>query len=361
MKNNPGHFLSTLRLRDPAIIQAPMAGGVTTPELVAAVSNAGGLGSFATGYLSAEQIISGIAAIKKLTERPFAVNVFIPNRPMIDKVAIEQYQLALNHFRQQLSLPEETAPLLPALPQDNLAEIVDILLTEKIPVVSFTFGLLPKAMVRKFKAQGTYLVGTANTIADAKALMDLGVDAIVAQGVDAGGHQGGFSEMNENHRKKTMALLTEIVAISTIPVIASGAIMTGEDILIAKQFGAAAVQMGTAFLTTQESGANPFYKTALREAKNKKGEQTVLTKAYSGKWARGLYTDFVKYIENEVDVIPDYPITNALSAPIRKSAAKQGKTALMSLWCGTGISKITSNITVAQLLNQLYEQYKELL
>ncbi len=346
-------FANIFNIRSPAIIQAPMAGGITTPELVAAASNIQGLGSFATGYLNPEQVRDGIQAIKQLTSKPFAVNLFIPPQ----KMELNQPKLALT--KKSLINTEENLNFLkkipnqpPLLPPDYFADIAEIVLAEKVEIVSFTFGMLSPNYVETFKHKNVYLMGTATSVVEAQALERSGINAIVAQGSEAGGHRGGFLD---NRMLNTFELVKEISAQVNIPVIAAGGIMNAEHILSALACGASAVQMGTAFIPLAESGASVSYKSALLTAQHaNQTNPTAITLAYSGKPVRGLYTRFM-HENKENTQIPDYPIPHYLTQPIRKEAARQNNPDLMSLFCGENIRDLDPSIkTVEQLLSRLW-------
>lgn len=335
----------------PIIFQAPMAGGVTTPELVASVSNAGGVGSFATGYLTTQAAADGIARIQSLTDKPFAVNLFIPNVPHINQDAILAYQEALNEIRKTLHLPvvNEIPPL---VFEDNLDELIEVVIEASVKIVSFTFGNLEASIIKHLKARGVYLVGTANTVSEAKLLEAAGIDAVVVQGRDAGGHQGGFLAHDEPP-SKLAELLPRVAKVVSCPLIAAGGIMTYQDIQAISSLGANAVQLGTAFLTTQESGANQLYKKELLKMRGATKDNTVLTTSFTGKLARGLNVAFVQQIEKSIKQMPEYPIAHLLSAPLRKEAALLQTPQYMSLWCGVGVTKIQSEVPAYQLLDSL--------
>lgn len=345
----------------PLIIQAPMAGGITSPGLVAAVSNANGIGSFATGYLTSSAVLQGIQEIKRLTNNPFAVNVFIPNAPELDVHQIQRYQEALNKFRRLLHLSEEHHLPTTLIPDDNFQEIIDILLEERVDIASFTFGNLPSEMIQAFKANGTFLIGTATSLEEALFLEEAGIDAIVLQGHEAGGHRGGFLSEANHASIGAMALIPQVARQVEIPLIAAGGIMDGPGIIAALVLGASAVQMGTAFLTTKESTANPAYKKHLLEMKRSGTDPTVLTSVYSGKLARGIRTPFVEYMDDMVLSIPPYPIPNTLSRLLRKEAAKQGMLDCMSMWSGQGVSLIREPLSVSDLIKQLHFEVKQAL
>lgn len=340
----------------PAIIQAPMAGGITTPQLVAAISNNDGLGSYATGYVKTTDIRTQIQSIKALTNKPFAINAFIPSVIEYDQASLRIYQDKLNLFRQKLGLKEETTIPSSLQLEDNLSEIVEIVVKEKISIFSFTFGRLPSKHLEFLKESNVFVIGTATTPEEAQILENDGVDAIVAQGIEAGGHRGSFLPGAAETVYSTLDLVVACISkTNTTPVIAAGGIMTGNDIYKAFSHGAAGVQMGTAFLTVKESGANPVYQSQLR-LKMTEEDPTVLTKAYSGKLARGLKTIFIDEVEKLKD-IPCYPAPHIMSAPIRKAAAERQNPELMSHWSGQGLKYITLGLSAKELIEKLLIEY----
>jgi nitronate monooxygenase len=278
-------FASSLGLEH-AIILAPMAGGISTPALVAAVSNAGGLGSMGAGYLTPEQITESIAQIRALTTRPFAVNLFAggPDGTGARDVARMLELMTPHHTR--LGLP---APATPDASLPSFKKQVEVVLEAKVPVFSFTFGIPAPEIVAKMKACGIKLMGTATTVAEARALHAAGVDAIAAQGSEAGAHRGTFLASCEDSLIGTLALVPQIVDAVPLPVIASGGIMDGRGIVAAAALGASGVQMGTAFLACPESGASEAYKAAVLAARD---DATLLTRAFSGRMARGIANSF---------------------------------------------------------------------
>ena len=341
----------------PYVIQAPMAGGITTPTLVAAVSNNGALGSFATGYLKKHEIKNGIHAIKALTQNPFSVNVFIANQPTYDQDQLLRYQCQLNIFRRALNLVEQENIPPSLLLEDTVEDTVEIVIAEKVPVFSFTFGRLPQKLLRILKENRVYVIGTATTPEEAQMLEMDGVDAIVAQGYEAGGHRGSFLPGAEQTNYTTQNLVLSCVkSTEKTPIIAAGGIMTGDDIFLMMTQGASAVQMGTAFLTTKESGANQTYQSQLILNSATEHDPTTLTNTYSGKFARGLQTEFVKKMQ-ELGEIPPYPAPHIMSAPIRKAAAEQNQPKFMSHWCGQGIKQITQGLTVRELIEKLTREF----
>jgi nitronate monooxygenase len=336
--------------KEPLMIQAPMAGGISTPALVAAVSEQGGLGSFATGYLTPEQVVAGLKEITLLTSRPFAVNLFIPALQIsTDPKKLNTYQAKIHGYEAELGISSTTTPCRPQ--PDYFLEMVNILIFHKLPIVSFTFGNLSTDLVEKFHRAGTYLIGTATSLEEATILAESDIDAIVLQGAEAGGHRGGFLA-NHQGLINTMPLVEQIAHyISDRPLLAAGGIMSGLDIAKVIKLGASGVQMGTAFLNTQESGASSAYKNALLECRTLDYDPTCLTQAFSGKFARGISNRFTEEMKNMP--IPEYPIPHWISAPMRRQANLDGKTEYMSMWAGQGVRAIRKELSVSSLIQQL--------
>jgi nitronate monooxygenase len=334
------------------VVLAPMGGGPSTPELAAAVSNAGGLGSLAAAYSTPEQIEKDIARIRQLTKRPFAVNLFSPqaqlplgngNRAVID---------FLRPYHERLGLK---APELPQKPIENFDEQLDAVSKAAPPIVSFTFGLLPAHATQRLKAQGTYLIGTATTVEEARALEQSGVDAVIAQGSEAGAHRGTFAVPAEEALVGTVALVPQVVDAVRIPVLASGGIMDGRGIVAALALGGSAVQMGTAFLSCKEAGTSAAYRKALLTARE---DQTTLTRAFSGRMARGLRNEFIERWNASALTHLPYPWQNALTQPMRRAASAAKLPDMLSLWAGQGVPMLRET-TAEQLMLNLKEEIKQ--
>jgi nitronate monooxygenase len=292
------------------VVLAPMGGGPSTPELVAAVSNAGGLGSLAAAYSNGERIQQDIAAIRKFTTRPFAVNLFSPQAQLPLNDGVKAVSEFLRPYHERLGLK---APELPQKPIEDFDEQLDAVAKAAPPVVSFTFGLLPQQASDRLKAQGTYLMGTATTVDEARQLERAGVDAVIAQGSEAGAHRATFAVPAEEALIGTVALVPQVVDAVHVPVIASGGIMDGRGLVAALVLGASAVQMGTAFLACKEAGTNNAYREAL---KHEHVSRTTLTRAFSGRMARGLSNEFIeKWNASGLEHLP-YPWQNAFTHSI---------------------------------------------
>ncbi len=328
------------------IIQAPMAGGATTPELVAAVSNAGGLGSLAAPLLTPLAIIEQAEHIRRLTDKPFAINLFVQTRPQVDFAALEAAKLLLQPVCQELGW--DTLPTPTRWCEDFEAQL-DALITARPAVASFTFDVLHGSQLQRLHAAGIKVVGTATNLQEAIVWQAMGADAVCLQGVEAGGHRGTFIGAQKDSTLSLSALLEACKPHLQVPVIAAGGIMDGRQIRQALQAGADMVQMGTAFLTTRESAIHPAYKQRLLDSSS---DTTRQTRAFSGRIARGLDNHFMQTMDAVADKVPAYPIQNALTGSIRAAAGKAANTELMSMWAGQGMAAVR-NMSVAELMAAL--------
>jgi nitronate monooxygenase len=331
------------------IIQAPMAGGADTPALVAAVSEAGGLGSIGAAYLTPEQIAAACATVRGKTKRPFGINLFAPQPPLPARVEVSAAVSRVAPFFAELGLPEPTAPAPPVPGFDaQLAAAID----GGASLVSFTLGMLPSAALAAVKAKGLLLAGTATTVEEALALERAGVDVVVAQGSEAGGHRGTFDgAKTDSSLIGTLALVPQVVDAVRVPVVASGGIMDGRGIAAVLALGAAAAQLGTAFLTCDEAGVPDAYKQAILEAHE---DQTRVTRAFSGRAARGIVNRFMQEIDATGEVLP-FPLQNSLTRPLRTAAAAKGRAEFLSLWAGQGL-RMARTQPAAELVAKLVEE-----
>ena len=330
------------------IIQAPLAGGGDTPALVAAVCEAGGLGFIGAAYLTPEQIAEASWEVRTRTSRPFGVSLFaplpVPDAPGDPKPALER----VAPYFAELGLPP---PVLPVQAHNSFSEQLAAALESAASVFSFTFGLLPKDAIEAIKRRDMFLIGTATTVEEAIALARAGVDAVVMQGSEAGGHRATFGADFESGMVGTISLVPQVVDAVAVPVIASGGIMDGRGIAAALALGASAVQMGTAFLTCEEAGVPAVYKEAILNARE---HETRLTRAFSGRPARGIVNRFMTELERSdaSDAILPFPLQNALTRPLRSAAAKQGRAEFLSLWAGQGV-RLARRQGAAQLVETL--------
>ena len=304
------------------IIQAPMAGGATTVDLVAAVCEAGALGFLAGTYSTPCQIAETARALRARTARPFGINLFAPiPAPDTSPEDIGPALRRLAPYHAELGLPP---PALPASTGEPFEEQLAAALESGASAFSFTAGVLPPGAIEAVKARGMVLIGTATTVAEAIELERAGVDAVGAQGSEAGAHRGTFAAEFDAAMIGTMALVPQVVDAVAVPVIASGGIMDGRGIAAALALGAAAVQMGTAFLTCDEAGVPEVYKRAILEARE---DGTRVTRAFSGRPARGIVNRFMTEVDRDeaAGAVLPFPLQNALTRPLRSAAAEQGR------------------------------------
>ncbi|SEO06413.1 nitronate monooxygenase [Cryobacterium sp. TMT1-3] len=311
---------------DIPIVAAPMAGGASTPNLVVAVNEAGGLGFLAAGYKTPQALAEQIVEVRERTERAFGVNLFIPQAPLTDRAAVELYRsvLALEYPAADFGAIADTDP-------DWFDEKVAVVIEHHVPVVSFTFGLPPVDVVERMHAAGSFLIATVTSVSEARQAQGLGVDALCVQGPEAGGHRATFATREEPGTLALGELLIAIRAVVTLPLIAAGGIHSGGQIASLLAAGAAAVQLGTGFLRTDESGATRAHQNALVDPSF---TETVVTRVFSGRPARGLLNDFI--VAHDAKAPPEYPQVHHLTKVIRADAARRNDADGLALWAGTG-------------------------
>lgn len=310
------------------VIQAPMGGGPSTPELAIAVSDAGGLGSIAAGYLQPEEIRRQISRVRTATDRPFLVNMFVVEEaPVAADGAREHAAALLAGLRAEVGLPERDVDP-PAMP--SATEQFPVILDAAPAAVSFTFGLPSPEWVAALADAGCRTIATATTVAEAAAAERLGVDAICVQGLEAGAHSGSHRD-DAPPQRSTTALLTECREALSTPLIAAGGIMDGRGVAAAIVQGASAAQMGTAFLLCPEAGTALAHRRALMRGCGAPSE-TALVRTLTGRWARGIPNRLV----TETGAIEGigYPELHLMTSGLRKAAARQGRHDLMALWAG---------------------------
>ena len=340
---------------DLPIIQAPMAGAnATPPELVSAVSEAGALGFVGAAYMSPDEILATCRGVRARTARPFGVNLFAPvaSPPLPSEASGALERVARYH--EELDLPPPALPGPAAFTfDDQLAAALD----GGASVFSFTFGLLPPVAVDSVKARGLFLMGTATTVEEAVVLERSGVDAVVAQGSEAGAHRGTFAVPFEAAMIGTAALVPQVCDAVRIPVVASGGIMDGRGVVAALALGAGAAQLGTAFLTCDECGVAEAYKRAVLASRE---DATRVTRAFSGRPARGIVNRFMREVELEgaAEYVLPYPHQNALTRPLRAAAARQGRAEFLSLWAGQGV-RLARRLPAAELVRRVAAEMDE--
>lgn len=339
------------------IIQAPMAGGITTAELVAAVTASGGLGMIGAGYMAPDRIQEQAKEIKKCTDGTFGINLFVPNEFEITEEELNTANQLLKPFREHLNVKEEKVEI-PVYQQvveafnQQLAMVID----EKIPVCSFTFGIPPNEVIKELKSNGIIVIGTATTVREAIEIENSGMDMVVVQGSEAGGHRGDFSDGGQESMVGLMSLIPQAADHVNIPVIAAGGIMDGRGVMASLCLGAKAVQMGTAFLTCTESGANKLHKEEVLHAHE---DEVVLTRAFSGRWARGVHNNFTSAMEKHQSSVPGFPVQNSLTKEIRSASAAQSNREFMSLWSGQS-PRLAKSQTAKSLIQSIIREVEAL-
>ncbi|OBB08364.1 2-nitropropane dioxygenase [Mycobacteriaceae bacterium 1482268.1] len=332
-------------LRDLAIpvIVAPMAGGPSTPELAAAGTNAGGLGFVAAGYLSADALAERIATARNLTDGPLGVNLFAPQPSAATPEAIEKYAAALapDVTRYEAELGE------PVYSDDAWAAKLDVLLDLRPEAASFTFGLPSADECQRLRDAGITTVGTVTSVAEAEGAVDCGVDALAVQGPSAGGHRGTFDPTAEPNPQPLAELLAAVLDRVNMPVIAAGGLVTADDVNRVIEAGAVAAQLGTAFLLADEAGSSPVHRAALTDPRF---TETVVTKSFSGRYARGLRNRFID--DHEAQAPFGYPEIHYLTGPLRAAAVRAGDPHGTNVWAGTGFASIKSG-PVADIMASL--------
>lgn len=326
------NLLQHIGIRVP-IIQAPMA-GVSTPALAAAVSNAGGLGSIGVGATDAAGARAMIEELRGKTNGPFNVNLFVHAKPQADPAREAAWLEALTPLFESFGAkpPSALRPIYKSFAEDD--DMLAMLLDLAPPVVSFHFGLPSPERIAALKAVGATLLATATSLAEAEAARKAGIDAVVAQGYEAGGHRGVFDPSAPDHRLGTMALTRLLVARSGLPVIAAGGIMDGQGIAAVMDLGAVAAQLGTAFVACPESSAEEAYRKALA---GPAAWHTVITKAISGRPARCLENRFTAW-GREADglICPDYPFPYDAGKALHAAAKAAGDHGFGPYWAGQG-------------------------
>jgi len=304
------------------IVGAPLAGGPSTPALAAAVSDAGGIGFLGAGYKTVDAVAEDLRATRALTDRPFGVNLFAPPAPVADRAAVERYAAELEADAARVGAPVGA----PRHDDDGWDAKLALLARERPAVVSVTFGCPPAGVVAALHDAGCATWVTVTTPAEALLARDAGADALVVQGVEAGGHRGSFDDGPPGD----LGLLALLALVSTavdLPLVATGGIATGRAIAASRAAGAVAAQLGSALLLAPEAGTTPAHRAALRE-----GRPTALTRAFTGRTGRGIVNRFM--VEHDAQAPSAYPDVHHLTAPLRAAARERGDGELLNLWAG---------------------------
>lgn len=346
---------SRLGLQYP-IIQGPL-GGLSSQRLTAAVSNYGGLGSFGAHGLHPDAIRKVVREIKNLTPKPFAMNLWVS---MEDEGALtfteEAFQRSLSPLTKHIESVGGAKPSYRRYEPIRFEDQVGVLLEEGIPAFSFIFGIPSKQVLDEFRRKGIALIGTATTVDEAIGLEQAGIDMIAASGFEAGGHRGSFLQASEDSLTGTMALVLQVVDAVKLPVVAAGGIADARGIVAAFALGAEGVQMGTAFLACEESGANAIHRNAILSGQAK---QTALTRGFTGRLARAIKNRLLDELNQKDTEILPYPLQRALVRNLSIPAEKEGRPEFIPLWAGQS-ANLSRTANVHVLLDTLVEEISEI-
>ncbi|MGB6407173.1 MAG: nitronate monooxygenase family protein [Planococcus donghaensis] len=338
------------------IVQAGMAGGPTTIELVVEVSNAGGLGTLGAAYMAPDALRKAIKEIQSNTDKPFAVNIFA-SAEQDDFSRLAEVQKALSPFRSELAIRNlESAYSSP----NWSAEQFDICIEEGVPIISTAFGCFSKEQMTTVQERQVKTVVMITTVEEAILAEKSGANAVVAQGSEAGGHRSTFSLAQHSFGAQigTMSLVPQVVDAIKIPVIAAGGIVDGRGLIASLALGAQGVQIGTRFVTAKESGAHAIYKQEILDSNE---ESTVITKSFSGRPARGIANRFIREFEQSGVAPLPFPSQNTLTKDIRAAAAKLRNPEFMSLWAGQSTRSLNEEKAAAEIVQEILKEAKEVL
>jgi nitronate monooxygenase len=331
------------------IVQAPMGGGPSTTALAAAVCEAGGLGFLAAGYRTPDAVRAELAELRGLTGRPFGLNQFAPGPASSEGAALERYADAIRAEAARLGVEPGTA----RHDDDHWEAKLELARQERVPVVSFTFGCPDAAVVSSLREAGCAVWVTVTTPSEATAAAEVGADALVVQGIEAGGHRGSY-EPSAPGDIGLLALLQLVDAVTDLPLVATGGIMTGRGVAAVLAAGAAAAQLGTAFMLTPEAATSPAHREALRGAR-----PTAVTHAFTGRAARGIDNRFMREHEGEAPLA--YPEVHNLTAPLRAAARERGDAEGLNLWAGQAYALAPEGVPAGELVRRLAEDARRAL
>jgi len=330
------------------VIQAPMF-GVSTVQMVAAAAKAGCLGSLALADLSADQSVELIRETKKLTDKLFAANIFVHHIPEVTDALKEKF-IRTKQFLEQLAKENNIEVELPELETISIHpyhEQVDIIIEENCKILSFTFGNLDDQSIQKLKENGITLIGTCTSVNEALQLEKSGIDIICVQGIEAGGHRGSF-EAEHIPQIGGLSLLSQVYDHVNVPLIYAGGIYGAKTLQAVKNLGAQGFQVGNLLLVSQESALQPFEKERLKKVRE---EEIVLTKSFSGRYARGVKNQFIETVENSEYILP-YPYQNKLTNALRKAAKSLQNPEFVGIWVGQSIHQY-SELSTEEILRNL--------
>ena len=332
MSTNQERFRVLFKTQLP-IIQAPMA-GVQDHRLAVAVSNAGGLGSLPAAMLSLDVLKAELTQLSAKTDKPYNVNFFCHTPPTFSEAREATWRAALKPYYDELGLDANNVPTGPGRAPFT-HEAADVLEAFKPPVVSFHFGLTAADLLARVKSWGSKIISSATTVEEALWLESQGVDAVIAQGLEAGGHRGHFLDHDLTRQLGTFALLPQIVKAVKIPVIAAGGIADAAGVKAALTLSAAAVQIGTAYLLCDEATTSPLHRAALKSVNS---QHTALTNLFTGRPARGIVNRLMQDLGAISSQAPEFPLATGAIAPLRAAAEKIGSSDFSPLWSGQNAS-----------------------
>jgi nitronate monooxygenase len=339
------------------IVQGPFGSGLSSVDLVVAVNDAGGLGSFGVHHLSRDGIREVAAAIRGRTNRPFALNLWIPFEDSESpQISDDMFERAIDALQPYFSELDVARPSRPARFTPPYQEQIEAVLEARPAVFSFVFGIPEKAVLARCRELGIVTFGTVTTVDEAIAMEQAGVDVIVASGFEAGGHRISFLRPAHESLIGTLALIPQVVDAVRIPVVAAGGIGDGRGIAAALCLGAQAAQVGTAFLACSESATSSLHREQLRSSA---ARDTVLTRAFTGRLARGIRNRFSVEMQRLETQVPQYPVQAWLTAQLKQAAITQGRSDILSLWSGQSASLIRHD-KAGELFGSLVSQTSEI-
>jgi nitronate monooxygenase len=325
------------------IVQAPLAGGPSTPRLAAAIAQAGGLGFLAAGYKTPDALAADIRELRSLTGAPFGINIFVPPAPPDDgsAEAVARYAAGLEGEEARYGVSAGV----PRHDDDHFDAKLELVLAEPPAVVSFTFGYPDREILDQLRAAGSDVWITVTTLDEAQTAAQAGVDALVVQGTEAGGHRGSFSDPPQGEQLPLLTLLRMVAGRTSLPLVGAGGIADGATLAAVLTAGAAAGQIGTALMLSPEAGTSAPHRAAL-----KRETATALTRAFSGRQARGIVNRFM--LEHESEAPLAYPDVNYITAPIRAAARAASDPEALNLWAGQAhaLAREAPAAEIAQLL-----------
>lgn len=338
------------------IVQGPFGGSLSSVELAASVSNLGGLGSFGAHIFSPGQIRDLVTRIRGRTTSPFAINLWVDNADpamaQFDQAAFERHVGRLRAHYAALGLDP---PNYPDRFGQNFDEQVEALIEAAPPVFSFVFGIPSPRVLQACRSRGILTIGNATTVEEARAIEAAGIDLIIATGAEAGGHRVSFLQPPERSLVGTFALISQVRDAVRIPIVAAGGIADGRGIAAALALGADGVQIGTAFLACEESGASPLHRAALF---SDAARHTQLTRVFSGRLARAIRNGYSEEMAAYADDLAPYPAQNWLTSSLRAAAIEQGRSDLLALYAGQSAALLRHH-TASELFGALVQETEQ--